>query len=125
MSGDQSYRCGKGAVPVAKEETDIVGAIIRHYQIRFPVAVHIPDRDIHRPGTGGIVDQRLEAAVPIAQQDAEIAGANKRDGKVSLAVVVEIAGDNMIRLRAHGIIAQDLERAVPITQEHRDEILAP
>jgi hypothetical protein len=45
----------KGAVAVAQENTDGARAVVRHSQVRFAVAIEVPDRDRNRTNSGGIL----------------------------------------------------------------------
>ena len=94
----------KRPIAVAKQDGDVVGALIGDGQVELTVAIEVAHGDTDRQGADRKVPRLLKRAVPETQKHRNIAGVYVRGDQVGHAVAVEIAHGAETRRQGKGII---------------------
>src|SRR5262249_55659664 len=110
-AGGDGLRWLEGAVAVAEQETDAVGArIVGDRDVREAVAVEVGDRGPRWTRTGGVGLRRLEGSVAVAEQNVDALAGDGDD--IERVAGVEFGESDRRRVRADGVTGGRGERAV-------------
>src|SRR5947209_7565325 len=87
---------------VTNKDLRLAGAVTKHREVRFAIAIEIGHGDCDRAGDDSNRGGSLKCAVAIAEENSYVGGAMIDNYEIGIAVVVEIGSGDGAWLQSHG-----------------------